>query len=59
MVGTDWEPTASFTLIGCCAHYWRGQALESMFARIICAATPQEDKGRGGKEEEEEERERV
>jgi hypothetical protein len=25
-----------------------GQALESMFARIICAATPQRDKGRGG-----------
>ncbi len=25
MVGTDWEPTASFTLIGCCAHYWRGK----------------------------------
>jgi hypothetical protein len=25
-----------------------GQALESMFARIICAATPQQDKGRGG-----------
>jgi hypothetical protein len=26
-----------------------GQALESMFARIICAATPQQDKGRGGR----------
>jgi hypothetical protein len=35
-----------------------GQALESMFARIICAATPQQDKGRGGRRRRRRRRER-
>ncbi len=52
MVGTDWEPTASFTLIGCCAHYWRGKlwkvCLPELFVLQHHNRTREEGGGGGG-----------
>jgi hypothetical protein len=58
MVGTDWEPTASFTLIGCCAHYWRGKLWKVCLPELFVL---QHHNGtrEGGEEEEEQEREKV
>jgi len=57
MVGTDWEPTASFTLIGCCAHYWRGKLWKVCLPELFVLQHHNRTREGGGKEEEERERE--